>query len=267
MEIEIPVNTLKNILTALTATHSEVNIVLSSDPIRLQFVSSKYECILYWSLTDILTNKKTDNFYRSESVQIDKLLSRLITNGSSVSLAMSPEDETVLVFKQCVEINNLITSKTRPLEGLYYVFSLKIPFVEKHQEITDYIIDYVQYKHEFCNPALGSAIFDIKTIEKMINTSLNYTTSVEFNIKDGMMEFSTKQGDSLSVSSKLLQNDTKVKISKKIEISHLSFIKAYRKTSQWISVSYLTSPNRQSLLVKPITQGSPLNTELVIFFN
>lgn len=267
MEVELSINTLKNILTALTATHSEVNIVMSNDPVKLQFISSNTDCILYWGTSEIVVKKSTEAFFKSETVQIEKLLSRLITNTSRVSLTMSndPDDQT-LYFKQYLSINNVATGKSLVMTDIYNLFCLRIPYIEKHDECNDFIVDYVQFNYEFNKPSYPMAVFDIRILERMINTSLIYTTEIEMIIDADRMSFRTNQGDNLSVSSKLINSD-KRPVTKRISIGQLSYIKAYRKTSQLISVSFLSSNDKQCLLIKPITANNSMDTCLIIFFN
>lgn len=271
------VNVLKNILMSLMTTHSEVNIVLSANPLSIQFVSAKYECILYWKVDDILARTVTPHFYRSETVQIEKILKVLTTDTIHVTLALGeePDDSSSnnppnslhnsLIFEQRCSIDNCMAGKNS-LVGLEQIFNIKIPLMTKHPEVTDYITDYVHYKHEFKDKLVVSAIFNIKMLEKMINTSLNYTTEVEFSVKDNMMKFSTELGDNLSIASVLTRKNQTFRIMKKIEIGSISFIKAYRKMSNLISISLLSSTNRHALLVKPVT-STILDTELVLFFN
>lgn len=253
---------------SLMTTHSEVNIVLSANPLAIQFVSSKYECILYWKVEDVLGRKVTPGFYRSETVQIEKILKVLTTDTIHVTLALGEEVEDQnnhLIFEQRCSIDNCMAGKTM-LVGLEQIFNIKIPLVAKHAEVSDYITDYVQYKQEFNDKLVASAIFNIKMLEKMINTSINYTTEVEFSIKDNMMKFSTELGDNLSIASLLTRKHQSLRIMKKIEIGSISFIKAYRKTSNLISISLLSSANKHALLIKPVIQ-TVIDTELVLFFN
>lgn len=266
MEVELKANVLKNVLTSLITTHSEVNIVLSSNPIKIQFITSNFDCILYWKIDDALATKVTDNFYRSETVQMDKLLKVLTNDTVYITLYMDSDSESkFLIYEQKCPINNCLSNKA-PLEGLYQLFNLKIPYVAKHPEVSDYITDYVQFKQEFNSPSLVSSIFNIKMIEKMINSSLNYTTDIEFSVSNNMMTLSISMLNNLFTSAVLSKRNDDFQIVKKIGIGSLSLLKAYKKISSLISISLVRSATKYALIIKPVTMVV-LDTELIIFFN
>lgn len=299
MKIEVEVSVLKNLLNALLTTHAEVNVIFNTDPVSVQFVSSKYECIMYWNLTNyevIEPNEysngvvessnlsvPTTNSKRSETIHIDKILKVIAPNTTRVCIEML--DHTLLIEQRYILCGTLVK------KDISQFFTSKLHYLEKHNEMIDYITEYYTFKSEFPKEPMATSLFDIKILERMINTSINYTTTVDFIIDNDMMTFRTQLGDSLVISSSLISdaeddkeyneesedrvcyiNDnheeqihgkSKLKIVKRMNISSLNLIKSYKKISHHIYISYSQSQNKEALIITPV--GNP-NTELVLFF-
>lgn len=299
MEIEVKSQKLKNILTSILATQPEVNIIFSSNPLKIQFITSKFESIMYWALKpeDIIVNKIQENYYHSVTVQIEKVLKVLNTDKTYSCTIIDDKDSTGLVLQQEVEINNCLIGK-RYIVGAKQVFKLVIPFIETHHLINEYGYEYNRYKEEFNTTPVVTAIFTIKMFEKMINSSLNVTNEIIFEVSDNNMKFIAVLDESLVISSSLIHRGSKKKsknvitqsedsdineaeydenvsrkkynITKHIDIGCLSYIKAYRKISTLLSISVYVSSNsvstKQVLSIKPISNDS-IDTELILYFS
>lgn len=273
MEVEIKSQQLKNILSSLITIQPEVNIIFSSNPLKLQFITAKYDSILYWEASDISSTYRKvkspkgeensdEKYYSSVTVPIERLL-RILTTDTCYSCSLI--DMSNLILEQKTRIDNCLTD-SKYLKGIKQVSKLSVPHIYNHKSIIDFIFDYQNYQNEQLESETRiCAIFMLKMFEKTLNASLDVSTEMKFDIRNNFMIFSSEQiGEVLSIESPII-NVTSEVLTRNINIGSLSYIKAYRKISKLISIDLVNTIKGQVLCIKPITD-TILNTELIIYF-
>jgi len=263
--IEISSQLLKNIINSLLTIQPEVNMIITNDPSKIQFVISKLEGYMHWSVdATVIPNDPNANIYKIITIMIDKL-SKTITTESDYSCRLLTSENSIklsqyTIIRNCLSDGNKISDISLGME-------LVVPYVINHPSITEYIYDYMRYKRKIVSDVKICAVFKHKLFEYMINSCLDVTREIVLTVENKMMSFKSEAiDDKLVISSPVLgDHNNSLSLVKRIEISSLNYIKTYRKISQLVSIEIVMSDNSYYMSVKPIT-AKPLDTELVLCF-
>jgi len=261
MDIEVSSQLLKNVLSSLWLIQPEVNLIFTSNPAKIQFVISKIEGFMFWSIDVVIINAKSE--FESVTIMIDKIC-KTITTETDYTCRLSKQEKS-LILTQFTTIKNCLSNGNR-INDVKINMELNIPYVINHPSITENIFEFNRYKEGLDKnfPKL-CAIFKHKLFEHMINSCLDISCEVEVGISNNTMFFKSESiDDKLVISSPILENND-IAINKRLELKSLSYIKTYRKICHLIAVEIVKSKKTYYLSIKPITPKL-INTELVLSF-